>query len=65
MKLPILGSLFKSKDYQRSETELVIFVSPEVQDAQSPKNIAALARRKQMLEEFKTEIDRSSLEIID
>ena len=28
MKLPILGSLFRSRDYQRSETELVIIVTP-------------------------------------
>lgn len=63
--LPILGRLFRSESFRDNKTELVIFVSPEVQDAQSPKNIAALARRKQMLEEFKTEIDRSSLEIID
>jgi pilus assembly protein CpaC len=27
-KLPILGSLFRSRDYQRNETELVIIVTP-------------------------------------
>jgi pilus assembly protein CpaC len=29
-RLPILGSLFKSKRFQRNETELVIFVTPRV-----------------------------------
>ena len=29
-KIPILGSLFKSKRFQRNETELVIFVRPRV-----------------------------------
>ncbi|MDB5523627.1 MAG: ctpD [Rhizobium sp.] len=28
MKLPILGSLFRSKDFQRNETELVIIATP-------------------------------------
>ena len=63
--LPILGRLFRSEAFRDNKTELVIFVTPEVQDAQSEKNVAAIARRKQMLENFKTEIDRSSLEIID
>jgi pilus assembly protein CpaC len=28
MNLPILGTLFRSRDYQRRETELMIIVSP-------------------------------------
>lgn len=28
MKLPILGSLFKSREFQRNQTELVVFVTP-------------------------------------
>ena len=28
MKLPILGALFKSRDYQKQQTELVVFVTP-------------------------------------
>jgi pilus assembly protein CpaC len=27
-KLPVLGTLFRSRDYQRAETELVIIVTP-------------------------------------
>ncbi|WP_333825816.1 type II and III secretion system protein family protein [Pinisolibacter sp.] len=30
LKLPILGSLFRSRDFQRSQSELVIFVQPLV-----------------------------------
>jgi pilus assembly protein CpaC len=30
MNLPILGTLFRSRDYQRSETELVIIVTPYI-----------------------------------
>jgi pilus assembly protein CpaC len=29
-KLPVLGALFKSRDYQRNETELVILVTPYI-----------------------------------
>ena len=29
MNLPILGTLFRSRDYQRQETELIVIVTPE------------------------------------
>ena len=37
-QIPILGALFKSKRYQRTETELAIFVTPVVMDAEHPTN---------------------------
>lgn len=37
-QIPILGALFKSKRYQRNETELAIFVTPVVMDAEHPTN---------------------------
>lgn len=46
MDLPILGSLFKSRDFQRQQTELVIFVTPYVVD---PVATSALARPDQNL----------------
>ncbi|WP_321343196.1 type II and III secretion system protein family protein [Breoghania sp.] len=39
-KLPILGSLFKSRDFQRNQTELVIFVTPYTVKPTSPSKIA-------------------------
>ncbi len=30
MQLPVLGALFKSREYQRSQTELVVFVTPYI-----------------------------------
>ena len=30
MNLPILGTLFRSRDYQRKETELMILVTPYI-----------------------------------
>ncbi len=36
--IPILGALFRSKRFQNRETELVVFVTPTVQDAQTSFN---------------------------
>jgi pilus assembly protein CpaC len=40
MKLPILGALFRSQDYQRNETELVIIVTPYIVKPVPPSDIA-------------------------
>jgi pilus assembly protein CpaC len=34
--LPVLGSLFRSRDYQNGETELVVIITPYIVDAQNP-----------------------------
>jgi pilus assembly protein CpaC len=41
MNLPVLGTLFRSRDFKRSETELVIIVTPYLV---SPTAVSALAR---------------------
>ncbi len=38
--LPVLGTLFRSRDFQRNETELVIFVTPYLVKPVSPNSIA-------------------------
>ena len=38
MDLPILGSLFRSRDYQRNETELLVVVTPFIVHAIDPKD---------------------------
>ncbi|MCW2284686.1 pilus assembly protein CpaC [Rhodoblastus acidophilus] len=40
MNLPILGSLFRSRDYQRQETELMIIVTPYIAKSVSPNALA-------------------------
>lgn len=40
MNLPILGSLFRSRDYQREETELMIIITPYVSKPVSPSQLA-------------------------
>ncbi|WP_246731580.1 type II and III secretion system protein family protein [Methylocapsa sp. S129] len=39
MNLPILGALFRSRDYQRDETELLIMVTPYIVHAIDPHEI--------------------------
>ena len=38
--VPILGALFRSRDYQKNETELVVVVTPYIVDPTNRKNIA-------------------------
>ena len=40
MNVPILGTLFRSRDYQRQETELLILVQPFIAKASTPGQIA-------------------------
>jgi len=39
MDLPILGALFRSRDYLRQETELLIIVTPYIVHAMDPKEV--------------------------
>lgn len=40
MNIPILGSLFRSRDYQRFETELLVLVQPFIAKTSAPGQIA-------------------------
>lgn len=40
MNLPILGTLFRSRDYQREETELMIIVTPYISKPVAPTELA-------------------------
>jgi pilus assembly protein CpaC len=39
MNIPILGALFRSRDFQRNETELLIIVTPFIVHAVDPGQI--------------------------
>ena len=39
MSLPVLGSLFRSRDYLNGETELVIIITPYIVDPTRPQNL--------------------------
>jgi pilus assembly protein CpaC len=40
LNLPVLGALFRSRDYQRQETELMIIVTPYIAKTVAPSEIA-------------------------
>ncbi len=40
VNLPIIGALFRSRDYQRQETELMIMVTPYIAKAMEPRQVA-------------------------
>jgi len=40
MNLPVLGALFRSRDYQRQETELLIVVTPYIVHSVDPKDVS-------------------------
>jgi pilus assembly protein CpaC len=46
--VPILGNLFKSKQYQNDRTELLIVVTPRAVNGQSPLSAAAVHRADEM-----------------
>ncbi|MFQ6049084.1 MAG: hypothetical protein ACE5K7_06950 [Phycisphaerae bacterium] len=39
--IPVLGALFSSVEYQKSQTELVILVTPELVEAMNPDQLTA------------------------
>lgn len=59
--LPVLGALFRSTNYRNNRTELVIFVSPTVFDAESDLNKQKVQRREQVFETFKKNAELNDL----
>ena len=47
MDVPVLGALFRSKEFQNERTELVVLVTPRAVDAQSSISTAAVQRADQ------------------
>ncbi|NID13992.1 type II and III secretion system protein family protein [Luteibacter yeojuensis] len=47
-QIPVLGALFRSRNFQANRTELVIFVTPHVIDPESERNRALVDRSEQL-----------------
>lgn len=47
-EIPVFGELFKSKEFQNEQTELVIFITPSIYDAASAVNTAALKKGEEI-----------------
>jgi pilus assembly protein CpaC len=50
-RIPILGTLFRSKRFQNKETELVMFVTPHLVDSRTPALKDRIERTNERLEE--------------
>jgi pilus assembly protein CpaC len=50
--IPILGALFRSRDFQKNRTDLVIFVTPVVVDANSPENRKLIEKSDRLRDDF-------------
>ncbi|NCO32857.1 MAG: BON domain-containing protein [Armatimonadetes bacterium] len=55
--IPILGELFKSKEYQRGETELVIFLRPRIKNIETDLEGLDMSREYQGKEPLETPDD--------
>jgi len=60
--IPILGELFKSRNFRRDESELVIFVTPQVITPEDPKNKKLIDN---MQEKYKEEEKELRFSILD
>jgi len=58
--IPILGALFRSRGFINNRTELVIFVTPFIYDANSPVNRENLIKLDEMNMRF-NELSNSNL----
>lgn len=54
MNLPVLGALFRSRDYQEGETELVVIVTPYIVSPTSPANLQTPADGLQIASDAET-----------
>ena len=57
MNLPVLGALFRSRDYQRKETELMIMVTPYIA---KPMDAAQVTRPDDGFVEARRRPDRAA-----
>jgi len=54
MNLPVLGALFRSRDYQAGQTELVVIVTPYLVNPSSPADLATPADGLQIANDIDT-----------
>ena len=60
-EIPVLGPLFKSKKFQNKQTELVIFITPYIHDANSAQNRADTQRSFEIQEQFEKIVEGRAL----
>jgi len=63
-EIPILGALFRSEEFRDNKSELVIFVTPQVFDANSEVNKRAIERARENIAGAIKAIDEESINIV-
>ena len=63
-EIPILGALFRSEEFRDNKSELVIFVTPQVFDANSEVNKRAIERARESIAGAIKAIDEESIDIV-
>lgn len=51
--IPVLGALFRSRNFQRNRTDLVMFITPTVVDANSPENRALIEKSDRLRDDLR------------
>jgi pilus assembly protein CpaC len=54
--MPVLGALFRSRDYQEGETELVVIVTPYLVNSTNPANLQTPADGLRMADDAETDL---------
>jgi pilus assembly protein CpaC len=60
--LPVLGALFRSRDFQAKRTELVVFVTPVVVDANSPETRQQIERSDRLRDDFRSTVGSDTVD---
>ena len=63
--MPILGALFRSRDYRDKKTDLVIFVTPQVYDAEHKQNIGAVADEQVRQQDFLDSMHTATFKLVE
>jgi pilus assembly protein CpaC len=61
-QIPILGALFRSRDFHANRTDLVIFVTPFVVNPDSPENKKMIDKSNRLRDDFRKTIGRDIVE---
>lgn len=65
VSIPVLGQLFKSRRFQRNETELAIFVTPVVASAEHPDLVSRVTQAQSILQASFPDKERLNTPVTD
>lgn len=51
--IPVLGALFRSRNFQRNRTDLVMFITPTIVEASSPENRALIDKSNRLRDDLR------------